>query len=67
MRYCPGYPEGLPSRMLVYDRYAGSGEWNPRIVDELELDELFWMPIIHEAKMIAAGQVQAAKEGPLRY
>jgi hypothetical protein len=67
MRFCPRYPDRFPSRMLAYDRYAGEQDWHPREVDELELDELFWLPVIREAKMTAVQQVSAAKEGPLQY
>lgn len=52
--------------MLTYDQYAGGKEWNPRIVDELELDELFWLPLVRNAKMTAAMQA-APKEKPLQH
>jgi hypothetical protein len=53
--------------MLIYDQYAGNQEWNPRVVDELGLDELFWLPIVKQAKNDAIGQMGKAKDGPLQY
>lgn len=43
--------------MLVYDFFAGPMDWHPRIVDELTLEELFWLPVVREAKRIAAEQL----------
>lgn len=40
--------------MLAYDRFAEEFGWSPRVVDELTLDEFFWLPLIREAKAIAA-------------
>ena len=42
--------------MFVYDHFRGDGNWHPRIVDELSLPELFWLPILREAKRIAIAQ-----------
>lgn len=52
--------------MLTYDQYAGDKAMTPREVDELELDELFWIPLVHNAKMTAAMQA-APKEKPLQH
>jgi len=43
--------------MLTYDRFADERGWNPRIVDELTDDELFWLPLIRQAKTEAARQL----------
>lgn len=43
--------------MLTYDKFADERGWNPRIVDELTDDELFWLPLITQAKADAARQV----------
>ncbi len=54
-------PRGLPPRMLVYDRFAEERGWNPRVVDELTAEELFWLPVIASAKRDAAEQIAAAQ------
>lgn len=51
-------PAGMPARMLTYDKFADERGWNPRIVDELTADELFWLPVIKTAKADAAMQLQ---------
>ena len=40
--------------MLAYDRFAEAYGWPPRVVDELTLDELFWLPVVRAAKLEAA-------------
>lgn len=40
--------------MLAYDRFAEMYGWSPRVVDELTLDEMFWLPVVREAKADAA-------------
>jgi hypothetical protein len=40
--------------MLAYDRFAEEYGWPPRVVDELDVDEFFWLPLIREAKAKAA-------------
>ena len=52
-------PRGMPLRMLVYDRFADERGWNPRVVDELYDDELYWLPVIKAAKQDAAQQITA--------
>lgn len=43
--------------MMVYDSFAETRGWDPRIVDELSLDELEWLPIITRARMVAREQL----------
>ena len=57
--------------MLTYDRYCGDMSWHPRIVDELDLEEEFWLPVIREAKNDAISTMNAVAEmqqnQPLQY
>jgi hypothetical protein len=48
--------------MFTYERFAETYDWSPRIVDELTDDELFWLPVIRDAKTEAARQVSEAKK-----
>lgn len=48
--------------MLTYEKFTGDMDWNPRIVDELSLDEEFWIPVIKEARADALGTLQALAE-----
>jgi hypothetical protein len=50
-------PRGLTPRLLMYDRFAEERGWNPRIVDELTAEELFWLPVIASAKRDAGETV----------
>lgn len=52
--------------MLVYDMFARLHGWTPRQVDELSLDEVYWLPVITEARNLAA-EAMADKGGPLRH
>lgn len=52
-------PQGMPPRMLTYDKFSDERGWDPRVVDELYDDELFWLPVISTAKAAAAKQVAA--------
>ena len=54
---CPPWPEGFPAVMLTYDRFADERGWHPRQVDQLTRAELFWLPVIREAKEKAAAQL----------
>lgn len=54
----PAYPEGFPPRMLVYNWFARLRGWNPRIVDELTLEEIEWLPVVEEALQLAAEQLK---------
>jgi hypothetical protein len=41
--------------MMIYDKFAEAYGWSPRVVDdELTLDEMFWLPVIRDAKAAAA-------------
>jgi hypothetical protein len=51
--YEPEYPRGFSDRMLVYDFFAESRHWTPRQVDELTLDEVFWLPLVEAARHLA--------------
>ena len=44
-------------RMLTYDKFSDERGWDPRVVDELYDDELYWLPVIKAAKAEAARQV----------
>jgi hypothetical protein len=48
--------------MLVYERFTGDMDWNPRIVDELYLDEEFWLPRIKEARSAAMKALSAVED-----
>lgn len=52
-------PSGMPARMLTYDKFADERGWDPRIVDELYDDELYWLPVIAAAKADASRQLTA--------
>lgn len=52
----PKYPEGFPQRMLVYNWFGRMRDWHPRMVDELYLDEMEWLPIVEEAVQAAIEQ-----------
>lgn len=41
----------------MYDRFADERGWDPRTVDELTAEELFWLPVIKAAKADAAETV----------
>jgi hypothetical protein len=47
--------------LLTYDRFAEERGWDPRVVDELTRDELFWLPVIKAARAEAAEQVAKAE------
>ena len=34
--------------MMIYNWYARAYNWSPRVVDELELDEVEWLPLLAE-------------------
>ena len=54
-------PAGITPRLLMYDRFAEERGWNPRVVDELTREELFWLPVIASAKRDAAEQIAAVQ------
>ena len=43
--------------MFLYDKFAEERGWTPRQVDELTREELFWLPVIRQARQEAAAQV----------
>jgi hypothetical protein len=45
----PDFPQGFPPKILVYGYFKRNGDWHPRQVDELTLEELEWIPIYEEA------------------
>ena len=59
----PPLPDGFPPQMLAYDQFAEMYGWSPRVVDELSFDELFWLPVVRDAKAEAARQLAKVKGG----
>jgi hypothetical protein len=35
--------------MTVYNWFAEAYQWSPKQVDELTLDQVFWLPVMKEA------------------
>ena len=57
-------PDGFPSHMLLYDKFAGEPwHYHPRDVDRLTRDELFWLPVIRDAKAEAAETLAKIRGG----
>ena len=57
-------PDGFPSHMLLYDKFAGEPwHYHPRDVDRLTRDELFWLPVIRDAKAEAAETLAKVQGG----
>ena len=44
--------------MALKQYFARTRQWTPRQVDELTLDELFWLPVMEEASQAAAEQLR---------
>lgn len=44
--------------MFTYDQFAEERGWTPRQVDQLTRAELFWLPVIWEAKRKAAEKLR---------
>jgi hypothetical protein len=42
-------PEGFNSKIFIYGWFKRNGNWHPREVDELYIDELEWIPIYEQA------------------
>lgn len=59
---CPRLPDGLPGVMFTYDQFAEERGWDPRQVDALTREELFWLPVIWASKREAARQLAAEKD-----
>ena len=55
--FCPPPPDGFPAHMMTYDRWLSERNMHPRDVDRLTRDELFWLPVIQDAKEDAARQM----------
>ena len=51
------FPEGFPTKMLLYNWFRRTANWHPREVDELYLDELEWFPIVEEAIQDAVDRI----------
>jgi hypothetical protein len=39
----------MPGQMLTYRWFAKTYGWNPRMVDELTVEELFWFPAVEDS------------------
>lgn len=50
-------------RMIIYNWYARSHNWHPRLVDELDLDEVEWLPLmeeaVHQAQEVIQKEIEA--------
>ena len=57
MSRAPAPPEGFPEKMWLYHHFRDSDGWNPRIVDELDLEEAYWLPIMKDAQNLARAQL----------
>ena len=44
--------------MIVYNWFARARGWHPRQVDELEPDEVEWLPLLEEACQQASDVIQ---------
>ena len=56
-KFAPRLPEGLTESMMTYDYYARTRGWAPSVVDGLTLQQLFWLPVIDEARGDASSQL----------
>jgi hypothetical protein len=54
----PAMPEGFPLKILAYGYFKRNGDWHPRQVDELTLEELEWLPVYEDAVTEAAEFIQ---------
>ena len=59
---CPPLPDGFPSKIFVYGWFKRNGDWHPRQVDELYLDELEWIPVYEEAVSAAEEYINKSTE-----
>jgi hypothetical protein len=54
--------------MWTYHHYAEEHGWHPREVDQLDLDELFWLPVMSGAKARARETAsEQLRDRPLSY
>lgn len=47
--------------MQIKHWFAKVRGWHPRQVDELSLEEMFWLPLQEEASLMAADQLREDK------
>jgi hypothetical protein len=59
---CPPIPAGFPTKVFVYGWFKRNGNWHPREVDELYLDELEWIPVYEEAMDLAEEYISKQNE-----
>ena len=43
--------------MFIYDYFSQQYKWTPRQVDELTLEEMFWLPVLDSARQDAVRQL----------
>jgi len=48
--------------MLTYDKFIQDMDWHPRLIDELSLEEEFWLPVVKQARTDALGTLSAMAE-----
>lgn len=48
--------------MIIYNFFARAHDWSPRVVDELDLDEVEWLPLLEEAAAQASETIQKEME-----
>ena len=56
-RFSPDPPEGFPDKMWLYHKFGKLRGWTPQQVDELTLDQQYWIPVMETAESIAVGQL----------
>lgn len=44
--------------MIIYNWFARARSWTPRQVDELDLEEVEWLPLLEEACLQASEVIQ---------
>jgi hypothetical protein len=59
---CPPLPEGFPPKIFVYGWFKRNGDWHPREVDELYIEELEWIPVYEEAVSAAEEYISRTNE-----
>jgi hypothetical protein len=48
--------------MLAYNFFGRSRNWHPRQVDELDLDEVEWLPLLEEACLQASDVIRKEEQ-----
>jgi hypothetical protein len=56
-RRAPADPEGFPEEIWTYHWFSENKGWTPQQVDELTLEQQFWLPIMKNADGIANSQL----------